>query len=223
MRKSLLVSITGNSDEHYKSKIKEINERKISVVSLFLERFLSHQRDEIYKMLDKSVIKEIPLVHIRDDMKREELVFLSKKYKTQYFTIHEDHFNVISSWNGFEKKLFLEMNTDNIVAENVKVEKIGGFCVDLAHYQKQKDMKTIDYKYIYDRRYYDGFFKCNHLSGYSFSQKKDLHYVESEKDFDYLRFLPIFLFGDIISIEIDNSIKEQIIFSEYISKILSIL
>jgi hypothetical protein len=41
------------------------------------------------------------------------------------------------------------MNTDNIVAENVKVEKIGGFCVDLAHYQKQKDMKTIDYKYIY--------------------------------------------------------------------------
>ncbi len=223
MRKSLLVSITGDKNEHYIDKIKEINERNISVVSLFLERFLPHQRDEIYKMLDESAVKEIPLVHARDDMKKDEFVFLSKKYNTQYFTIHENHFDILPRWKGLENKLFLEMNTDNMVAENVKVEKIGGFCVDLAHFQKQKDMKTLDYKYVYDRRYYKGFFKCNHLSGYSFSRKKDLHYVESEKDFDYLRFLPIFLFGDVISIEIDNSISEQISFSKYIYDILSIL
>jgi hypothetical protein len=224
MKKTLLLGITGETDEHYREKIEEINERQISVVALFLERFLPHQREEIYGMLENSTVKEIPLVHIRHDIKKEELILLSEKYNTQCFTIHESHFDILSSWEGFEEKLFLEMNTDNVVPDNVEVGRVGGFCVDLAHYQKQEDIKALaDYKYVYDRRHDESLFKCNHVSGYSFIEKKDLHYVDSKKDFDYLRFLPIFLFGDIMAIEVDNSIAEQVVYREHILKILTLL
>ncbi len=121
----------------------------------------------------------------------------------------------------FKKNLFLEMNTDNVVAENVHVEDIGGFCVDLAHFQKQKNKKTVDYEYVYKRRKNTDLFKCNHLSGYSFKEMNDLHYVQDKKSFDYLSELPTFVFGDVIGIEIDNSIEEQIYYREYIFEILS--
>ena len=162
MNRKFLVSITGDNDYHYKEKIEEIKIRNISEVALFLERFLLKQREDIYNKLEKSSIKEIPLVHIRDDMSREEIELLYNRYNSRYFTIHENHFDVLNKWKGFEKNLFLEMNTDDIVANNVKVEKIGGFCVDIAHYQKQKDRETIDYEYIYNRRDDKNLFKCNH-------------------------------------------------------------
>lgn len=219
--KQILVSITGDRDYHYKRKIAEINQKSISNIALFLEKFSFKHRQTIYQRLENSSVQEIPLVHLRHDMKKEEITFLERRYNSKYFTIHEDHFNILSEWEGFEDKLFLEMSTDNKVAENVKVEKIGGFCVDLAHYRKQKDIHSLaDYQYIDDRKNQKTLFKCNHLSGYSFSQKMDLHYVSHKKEFNYLIDLPSFLFGDIIAMEINNSIQDQIYYREVALAIL---
>lgn len=220
LEEKILLSITGCEDGHYERKIEEIENRNIDTVALFLERFIPEQRKKIYERLKQSSIKRIPLVHIRDDMDKSELTFLYSRYGSKYFTIHENHFNTLHKWKGFEKRLFLEMNTDNEVSENVKVENIGGFCVDLAHFQKQKDRKTVDYDYVYERRDSKDLFRCNHLSGYSFEEMTDLHYVNSEKDFEYLKELPPFVFGDTIGIEIDNSIEEQIYFRDYIFSLI---
>ncbi|MGM0482556.1 MAG: hypothetical protein ACQEP6_01675 [Patescibacteria group bacterium] len=154
-------------------------------------------------------------------MNKEELEFLHNSFGSIYFTIHEDHFDILDKWGEFKNNLFLEMNTDNTVADNVKVEEIGGFCIDLAHYQKEKDRKTVDYDYVYERRNNPELFKCNHLDGYSFEEMMDLHYVKSIKDLEYIKVLPEFIFGDVIGIEIDNTIKEQLHFKEQIIKMLS--
>ena len=47
-----------------------------------------------------------------------------------------------------------------------------------------------------------------------------MHTVERLKDFDYLRTLPKFVFGDIISLETENRIKEQLEFKRYLTKML---
>ncbi|MGM0439134.1 MAG: hypothetical protein ACQEP3_01715 [Patescibacteria group bacterium] len=214
-------SITGRTDEDWKNKFKEIKELEIKEIPLFLEEFSSSQRIKIYKALEKTPIESIPLVHIRHDMINDELKLLVDKYDSKYLTIHEDGFNYINEWKGFEDKLFLEMSTDDVVAENVKVEEIGGFCVDLAHYIKQKERGTIDYDYVYNRRDNKSLFRCNHLSGYSFEGMDDIHLVNSKQAFNYLKDLPEFVFGDFIAIEVDNSIKEQLKFKKYISKLLA--
>ena len=43
----------------------------------------------------------------------------------------------------------------------------------------------------------------------------------SLKDFDYLTTLPKYVFSDIIALEVDNSIKEQLKFKEYLDKLLA--
>ncbi len=216
----IILGITGDKDIHHIEKIEEVIKNKIDCVSLFLQYLPVQKREKIYKKIENSTIKEIPLVHIGKDIEKKELCFLFKKYKTRFFTIHESDFNILSKWRGFYKNLFLEMSTDNIVAKNVKVERIGGFCVDLAHYQKQKDRKTVDYQYVYDRRMKKSLFKCNHLSGYSKKEMMDLHYIKSEKDFDFLKNIPNFVFGEIMAIEVNNKIKEQIEFKKYITNLI---
>ncbi len=221
-KSKIILGITGDKDVQHIEKIEEVIKNKINCVSLFLQYLPAKKREKIYNKIGDSTIKEIPLVHIGKDVEKKELYFLSQKYKTRFFTIHESDFDILSKWRGFYKHLFLEMSTDNIVAKNVKVERIGGFCVDLAHYQKQKDRKTVDYQYVYDRRMKKNLFRCNHLSGYSHKEMMDLHHVKNEKDFDYLRNIPDFVFGEVVAIEVNNKIKEQIEFKNYITKLMSI-
>lgn len=218
--KRILVGITGCRENHWRSKLKEIDRFKITKVSLFLERFWEAQRKKIYQALLNSKIKEIPLVHIRNDMKKEELAFLSKNFDSSHFTIHESSFKFLENWKGYYKNLYLEMNKDNFVLPSVSVERIGGFCIDLVHFKIEATKWSKEFDYILKRKITSHYFDCNHLNGYSPKGNKDLHTIRSLKDFDYLKTLPEFLFGDFIALETDNSIAEQLKFKKYLSKLL---
>jgi hypothetical protein len=213
----ILISITGDKEAQWKNKLEEIKKFKIAKVALFLSRFNASQRKKIYKALLDSDIKEIPLVHVRNDMKLDELKFLAEKYKTSCFTIHENGFKFFKKWKGFHKSLFLEMNTDDFIHESVEVEKIGGFCIDLAHFMVSLHKQSKELRYIYKRKDMQKYFACNHLSGYSPTINSDMHIVKNLEDFDYIAALPEFLFGRYIAIEVDNNISEQLKFKEYVS------
>ncbi len=217
--KRILVGVTGNKNIHWQNHLKEIEEYKISKITLFLELFENNQRQNIYKALLNSNIKEIPLVHIRHDMVKEELKFLINHFNSKYLTIHEDSFDILTKWKGYYKKLFLEMNKDNFIAKNVQVEKIGGFCVDLSHFKSAQEKWSKEFEYTIKKP--KRFFACNHLNGYSYKKNTDLHTIDKLSDFDYLKTLPKFLFGKVIAIEVFNSISEQLKFKEYILKILN--
>ncbi len=216
----IIVSITGRNAAECISKIKELQKYQVPEAALFLEMLDADNREQVYQALANLKIK-IPLVHLRQDMVKGELIMLSKEYQVKYFTIHEDHFKIIKNWYGFYKKLYLEMTTDDYVAKNVKVETIGGFCVDVAHYKKQAVLNNEDFKYVYKRRNQATLFACNHISGYSYLNNLDMHEVSAQKDFSYLKELPEFIFGKVLAIEVFNSIKEQLVYKEYILKIIN--
>jgi hypothetical protein len=217
----ILVGITGTKDRHWQKKIKEIDKFNIEKVALFLERFHEKQIQEIYKALLNSKIKEIPLVHIKDETKKEELDFLSKKFNSTYFTIHESGFDSLKNWGGYYRKLYLEMDVNNFVSQSVEVRKIGGFCIDLSHFKVQLNKWSREFEYILKRRHIAHYFDCNHLNGYSAEDNDDLHTVKNSKDFNYLTSLPKFVFGDVIALEVENSISEQLEFKKYLSEFLS--
>lgn len=221
--KRILVGITGWRNVDWQKKLEEINDFGISKVALFLERFDKTKRQKIYEALLTSKIKEIPLVHIRHDMEKGELAFLARHFNSSCFTIHEDSFEILTRWRGFYKHLFLEMNIDSFVSRSVEVKRIGGFCVDLAHFKVEEEKWSKEFEYIVERRKVSRYFACNHLNGYSFKRNIDLHTIKGLKDFDYLKTLPEFLFGDIIALETENSITEQLRFKKYLSKLLNSL
>ncbi len=218
----IFVSITGSNDEDWQNKLQEIEQYKIKKIALFLEIFSKKsQRQKICQALLNSCVKKIPLVHLRDDMDKDELKFLVKNFQTKCFTIHESHFKVIKKWRGFYKKLYLEMNYDNFINRFVDVRKIGGFCVDLSHFKAAEEKWSEEFIYIMKRKNLQRLFKCNHLNGYDYKKNIDLHTVKSLKEFDYLKTLPRFIFGDYIGLEVFNSIKEQLKFKRYLVEFLN--
>ncbi len=220
--KRIFLGITGFKDSDWQEKLEDLDKLHITTASLFLERFDQRQRKEIYHALLKTKIKSIPLCHLCNDMEVEELVFLESRFKTKYFNIHEEGFSFMDKWPGFEKKLYLEMDASDYISQRVVVEKIGGFCVDLAHYNIAQAKWTEELAYTFFNKGKVNFY-CNHISGYSSKKKSDVHYVRSIKDFDYLKTLPKFLFGKIMAIEVDNGIKDQIRFKKHLVKLLSSL
>ena len=214
------MGITGKTNKDWQEKISDLKKYKISEAALFLERFDWQERKRIYRALVKSGIKRISLVHAKNEMELDEFVFLWWKFKTEYFTIHESSFGFLDKWQGFQKKLYLEMNTDNYVSPKVVVEKIGGFCVDLAHFKVAQTRWIKDFDYVYFRKF-KPYFYCNHLNGYSPQKNTDLHTIKSVEDFNYLKTLPKFIFGKVIGLEMENSIHEQMRYKKYLVNLLN--
>lgn len=219
-KRKLLLSITGRTKKDWQNKLNECEKLGIKRVALFLEIYSKKQRQEIYSALLNSNIKKIPFVHARNDMDLEEFKFLIKKFKTKYFNLHENSFKYLDKWKGIHKKLLLEMNYDNKIPANVKLNKINGFCIDLSHFMAAKERATKEYNFIKSKEKYKRYFKANHINGYNYKTQKDVHTIKSLKDFDYLKRLPRFLFSKYIAIETFNSIEEQIKYRNYIYNLI---
>lgn len=218
--KRIFLSITGGNNVDWQEKLKEINELKIDTVAVFLERFEKQERDNLRRFLLKSAIKKVPLVHLRHDVKKEEIKFFIDNFGTEHFNIHEENFGLLDSWKGYWDKLYLEMNYDSEIAKNVKVRQIGGFCVDLAHFKAAISRGSEEAYYIFLRKNKVKF-SCNHISGYSERKRSDIHVVKSLKDFDYIASLPKYVFGEIMAMEVDNNIGDQIRFKKYLADIFN--
>lgn len=204
----------------WSEKLKEINLLKIKTAAVFLERFDKKERDNFYRLLEKSCLKTIPFIHLRSDVSKKEMKFFIERYKTRYFNIHEDHFKLLDQWKEYWDKLYLEMNYDGRIQEDVKVRRIGGFCIDLSHFKAAIARGAEEVYYAWQRKNKIKF-ACNHLNGYDSKKMSDKHIVTSLKDFDYLTALPKYVFGKAIALEVDNSISEQIQFKEYLANILN--
>ena len=217
----LFLSLTGHHAADWREKMEEINVLGLETVALFLEYFASAERPKIYAALAKSPVKNIPLIHIKGDMAKDELKYLCERYKYPYLTIHEEHFEHLEKWEGFYQNLYLELNYDNRLAKNIDVDRIGGFCVDLSHFKANEEKWSKEFEYILKERGKKDIFRCNHLNGYSYQENQDVHTISSLKEFEYLKTLPDFIFGDVIAIEVFNSLKDQMGYREHILNLLA--
>lgn len=220
LSKKIIIGLTGRNDSEVIEKIKNADKLKIKEAGLFLEMLKPNQRQNVYEELEKSKIKKIPLIHVRDDMVKKEFDYLEKKYSPKYYTIHESTFNHLHKWKNYQQKLFLEMNYDNHIEKNVKVEKIGGFCIDLSHLKAAQERNAKEYEYTI-KQIKKTKNLCNHLNGYDEIEKRDIHTIKSEKEFNYLKELPKIVFGEKIALEMFNPIEEQIKYKKYLIKLLT--
>ncbi len=148
----IFLGLTGETEDDWKAKINEINSLNLDTIALFLEHYRKPARKKIYKALEKSSIKNIPLVHIKNDMSKDELEYLCKTYNNPFLTIHENSFKYMKKWEGYEKYLYLEMNYNNSIPRDVDINKVGGFCVDLSHFKSAEEKWSKEFEYIIKER-----------------------------------------------------------------------
>ena len=113
------------------------------------------------------------------------------------------------------------MNFDNVISKTVSVEKIRGFCIDLAHFKVALETLSKEFEYVFKRKN-KKIFLCNHLNGWDSEKNIDMHTITTLKDFDYVKTLPHFVIGKVIALETFNSIKEQLKYKTYLEKLLQL-
>ncbi|MFH1744990.1 MAG: hypothetical protein ABH881_02360 [bacterium] len=105
----ILPAITTLKGSNWREKINEINKLKLDETALFLTGIDAKARRALYKMLEKSTIKQIPFVHLRSDMELWELDYLTQNYHAQIFNTHSQaEFPFKYDLSKYQKMTFIE-------------------------------------------------------------------------------------------------------------------
>lgn len=238
MAKKILLGLTTITEgDEWKNKVKEIDELGIKEIALFPTCLNLDERKELYKLLEKTKLEKIPHVHIREeDTEDWELNYLMERYKTQVFNAHpsKEIAGFINRYRSYRDKIYIEnlVQLDDNFEELVK--RCGGICLDLAHWEshglREKDGGYEKFPDLL-KRYKIG---VNHLSaikarkkefydpfvGKSFS-RFDAHWLDDLSEVDYVKKQQNYL-ADIVSIELENSLKRQLEVKKYLEKILDL-
>lgn len=215
-------TITTTDGKHL-DKLNEANSLGLKEVCFFPTGLNYQERQKFYRLLEKSTLKKIPLVHIRDDFEVEELEFFIKRFKTQIFNCHSARVHGLKNdLHKYQNKICIE-NTTLAAYDAKEVKSFGGLCIDFSHLESIRIYKHHDYlqnlKIMSETKA-----GCAHISAvgkylpyfpfwaYLFSE----HYLRRLSEVDYLLKYKKF-FPEIMALELENSIAEQLKIINYLS------
>ncbi len=235
--RKILVSLTTlsniskqNLDSSWESKIEEIKESNLEEMALFLTGLDKKERAKLYNAIENTSIKSIPHVHLRTDMEQDELEYLDKKFHVRAFNLHSTSvWPLIHDYGKYVSKIYIE-NVETVPNED-ELKIFGGLCVDFAHWEGKRLEDDQDYdqrmKYMAEN-YRIG---CAHVSVIKNKPTPvvinknllmyDSHELENFGELDYIKRYKKYL-PNIISIELENSIKEQLEAKKYIEKLIEV-
>ncbi len=224
--RKIFPSITTITNSNWKKKVKEVQNLGLKEVCLFPTCLDTEERKEFYQLLKKTKIEKAPLVHIRGDMKVEELDYLVKNYKTEAFNIHSKHENpIFHNYQKYKNIIYIEPIFNLLDEEEIK--NYAGVCLDLSHLENNRLLHREIYKNNIEiiEKYPCG---CNHIGSIKKEPfmdrdnriKHNSHYLEDLSEFDYLKRYPASYFSPIMAIEIESTIGEQLKYKDYIVDLL---
>lgn len=228
--KRFLLGLTTTPGSNWREKASEIQKFRIKEIALFPTFLKITERKELYSLLEKTCLKEIPHVHLRDDMEDWEIDFFIKKYQTEAFNIHTKKidFSYSERFPELKNNFFVE-NPDILSEDFFDLIKIyGGVCFDISHFY--------DFGFLQKHPSYQNFTDflkknrvgCCHISAISKNPRvdsmgfknysnhflKELHEIDYVKD--YIEHLPAFS-----SIELENSFEEQMEIKKRLEKFIN--
>lgn len=229
-KRDFLVSITtteaNDSSKSWKEKIEEVNHLGLERIALFPTCLERKEREELYKAVQSSKIKEIPFVHLRSDMPEKELDFLISNFKTQVFNIHtKREYPQPSNIHKHKDRTYVE-NTYHSLDEK-ELNDFSGICLDFSHLENDRLLNKKNF--LYNKKVLEKYkIGCNHLSAVGSDLELDVegfyrydsHYLRKLSEMDYLKNYPLKYFSSFCAIELENSPKEQLEIIDYIYKSL---
>ena len=233
----ILLGLTTTPRSDWREKTKEIDQLSLKKIALFPTYLKIKDREELYGLLEKSSIKRIPHVHLRDDMEKWELDYLSEKYKTKLFNIHIwDNLNkILKNYSAYLDKIYIENNVATGKEFVNSLKKVAGICLDFSHYHDLWVIQKIPSYAGFPALLKKHTIGCCHISAI---RKKSVPYNSwdikvpeinklfschllndfSELDYvkKYIDYLPKY-----VSIELENSFQEQLRVKKYLEKIIN--
>jgi hypothetical protein len=230
----ILLGLTTTKGSNWKEKIAEINQFGIEEVALFPTFLRIEERKELYAFLEKTNLKKIPHVHLRDDMEDWELNLFFEKYGTRLFNIHPNQKSLdFVKKTKYKNIIFVENMKDLNDTYLEVLENCAGLCSDFSHWHDQEGrQKNKSYEKIYSlvEKYPIG---CCHISAIDERPREVVSYLTGEKflcydnhtmsDFSQLDYIEKYVqyLPEYVSIELENSFKVQLEVKKYLEKIIN--
>ena len=230
-----MLGLTTITEGEWKNKVREIDELGLNEIALFPTSLEYQERQELYQLLEKTKLQKIPFVHLRDDMQIEELDYLINQFGAEIFSVHSenDQYPSTLDYKNYFSKIYVENTIINTPTEN-DLKRYIGLCFDFAHWESAvitegKNGQTDARLKAFAEKYKIG---VNHIG--SIKPEKiiyhdrnmnvdffgyDSHLLDSLSELDYLKKYKNYL-ADIISIELENTLKRQLDVKKYLEKII---
>lgn len=230
----ILLGLTTTHASDWRGKVEECKKFDIAEIALFPTAIDFASRQELYKLLENSPVKNIPHVHLRNDMEKEELDYLVEKFHTQVFNIHprKNAHPFTKDYGKHIPNIYVE--NSSFVPEIEELEKWGGFCIDFSHWQDVvlKDDRENNFKMQEAARKFK--IGCSHISavGNVLGKVQDTKYPEiiyeeyskhtlsDLKELDYMKNFIVYI-PEFVSIELENSFKEQLEVKKYLEDLIN--
>lgn len=225
-QRKILPAITTLIGSEWQKKVEDVKNLGLKEVCFFATGLDAKEREKFYEMIKGIKILKIPFVHLRTDMKLEELDYLVENYGTQFFNLHSlAEYPLAYDYSKYRDIIYIE--NSSVLYKEEELDKFSGICFDFAHIENDRIWGSKDYKKNLEMlaKYKIG---CNHISVIKKTPEKDSngqmcydsHLLEDFSELDYLKNYPAEFFGSVMAIELQNSIKDQLEAKEYIVKLL---
>ncbi len=232
--KKILPGLTTITPGEWKNKVREIDELGLKEIALFPTCLDIGQRQELYSLLEKTGLINIPHVHLREqDMESRELDYLVERFKTQVFNVHprKEVINFIKQNKKYQDRIYVE---NTLMEDNFSevLQSCAGICLDLAHWESFGFLKKNSGYEILPKLLKKYKIGVNHLSAVKREQvyyhdiftNQDFydysdHNLNELSELDYVKKYKNYL-SDIISIELENPLKRQLEVKKYLEEII---
>ena len=222
----ILPTITTITPGAWREKLAEVKKFKLKEVCLFLTCLDKKQREEFYTLLKDTGVERVPFVHLRSDMSPEEVAFLVRVYQTKIFNTHtKREYAPLYDYGKYKKIIYIENVYELFDEEEVK--EFGGVCLDLSHLESDRLLRPDSYQRVIEflTKYPP---QCSHAAavrkkpfldenGY---QRYGSHTLTDLSELDYLKKYPLEFFGQMVAVELENTIEEQLKVKEYLSALI---
>lgn len=132
----ILPSLTTYMTPDWPERVGQLDQLNITQMALFLTDLVLAERKKLYQLLPQTKLKQIPQVHLRDDMETWEIDWLIKNYQTSLFNIHASpEFAQFVQENSQYRHLFYVENGKRLddLFEKM-VTSCAGLCLDFSHW-----------------------------------------------------------------------------------------
>lgn len=234
-QRKILPSITTHqrSSSGWRNKIEELVPLGISEAALFLTGVAAQERTALYHELERARshhVFTLPFVHAVSDMQEDEYDYLSSNFGTELFNLHPSR--------QFPLLFDLSQSTrDKITIENAFIDEaitlddlrgFNGICLDVSHAEDLRRKNPAEFDKLVSMLSLAPI-RANHISAVYPVAALDSNghlafhshlWQGDDCAVGYLKSCPLEFFGELISIELANSLAEQQRFIPLIERLL---
>lgn len=230
LKSKILLGLTTTTGSDWRKKISDIDRLNIQDIALFLTGIDRSLRLELYELIEKTNLKKISHIHLRNDMGEDEISYLINKFDVKYLNIHSSntkHLFDINIINKFKNNIYIENNYLLLDENREELNSVSGVCIDFSHFEAYFLENGLDDKYLqYEKIVEDYKIGCCHVSAVKKNKDNDsydthrfdFHCFDKLSEFDYLKKYEKY-FPEFLSLELENDFDEQIKVRGYVENL----